>query len=48
MQSGKTIAFVEQEIANSDLSALEFVLDGDAELRRMEKLFADSSATLPC
>nr|AOO54634.1 ABC transporter [uncultured bacterium] len=40
MQSGKTIAFVEQEIANSELSALEFVLDGDAELRRLEKILA--------
>ncbi len=37
MQSGKTIAYVEQEIANSDLPALEFVLDGDAELRLLEK-----------
>jgi ATP-binding cassette subfamily F protein 3 len=37
MQSGKTIAFVEQEIANSDMPALEFVLDGDAELRLLEK-----------
>src|SRR5512135_215055 len=40
MQSGKTIAFVEQEIANSDLPALEFVLDGDAELRLLEKTLA--------
>ena len=37
MQSGKTIAYVEQEIANSDQPALEFVLDGDAELRVLEK-----------
>ncbi len=43
MQSGKTIACVEQEIANSDLSALEFVLDGDAELRRMEKILAQEN-----
>jgi ATP-binding cassette subfamily F protein 3 len=43
LQSGKTIAFVEQEIANSDLSALEFVLDGDAELRRLEKILAQES-----
>jgi ATP-binding cassette subfamily F protein 3 len=40
MQSGKTIAFVEQEIANSDQPALEFVLDGDAELRLLEKTLA--------
>jgi len=40
LQSGKTIAFVEQEIANSDLPALEFVLDGDVELRLLEKTLA--------
>jgi ATP-binding cassette, subfamily F, member 3 len=40
MQSGKTIAYVEQEIANSDMPALEFVLDGDAELRLLEKTLA--------
>jgi ATP-binding cassette subfamily F protein 3 len=40
LQSGKTIAFVEQEIANSDLAALEFVLDGDVELRVLEKTLA--------
>ncbi|MBU0620763.1 MAG: ATP-binding cassette domain-containing protein [Gammaproteobacteria bacterium] len=40
LQSGKTIAFVEQEIANSDLAALEFVLDGDVELRLLEKTLA--------
>jgi ATP-binding cassette subfamily F protein 3 len=43
MQSGKTIAFVEQEIANSDQSALEFVLDGDAELRLLEKTLAQEN-----
>lgn len=37
MQAGKTIAFVEQEIVNSAQAALEFVLDGDAELRQLEK-----------
>ena len=37
IQPGKTIAYVEQEIANSDQPALEFVLDGDAELRLLEK-----------
>ncbi len=40
LQSGKTIACVEQEIANSENSALEFVLDGDAELRMLEKTLA--------
>jgi ATP-binding cassette subfamily F protein 3 len=40
MQSGKTIAFVEQEIASSDQPALEFVLDGDVELRLLEKTLA--------
>ena len=40
LQSGKTIAYVEQEIANSDQSALEFVLDGDVQLRQLEKILA--------
>ncbi|MCK9200906.1 MAG: ATP-binding cassette domain-containing protein [Gallionella sp.] len=40
MQSGKTIAFVEQEIANSDQPALEFVLDGDVQLRQLEKVLS--------
>lgn len=40
IQSGKTIAFVEQEIATSDQPALEFVLDGDVELRQLEKTLA--------
>ena len=39
-QSGKTIAFVEQEIINSNQPAIEFVLDGDVELRRLEKTLA--------
>ncbi|HZW23934.1 MAG TPA: ATP-binding cassette domain-containing protein [Gallionella sp.] len=43
MQSGKTIAFVEQEIANSDQPALEFVLDGDVQLRRLEKILAQEN-----
>ena len=37
LQSGKTIAYVEQEIANSAQPALEFVLDGDVQLRQLEK-----------
>jgi ATP-binding cassette subfamily F protein 3 len=40
LQSGKTLAFVEQEIANSAQAALEFVLDGDVQLRRLEKILA--------
>src|SRR5574340_350701 len=40
LQSGKTIAHVEQEIANSAQSALEFVLDGDVRLRQLEKILA--------
>jgi ATP-binding cassette subfamily F protein 3 len=38
LQSGKTIAHVEQEIANSAQPALEFVLDGDVQLRQLEKI----------
>src|SRR5574340_461371 len=40
LQSGKTIAFVEQEIASSAQPALEFVLDGDVRLRELEKILA--------
>lgn len=40
LQSGKTIASVEQEIINSNQPALEFVLDGDVELRQLEKKIA--------
>lgn len=40
LQAGKTLAFVEQEIANSDRSALEFTLDGDSELRALEQALA--------
>ncbi len=39
-QQGKTLAFVEQEIANSERPALEFVLDGDTELRQLEATLA--------
>ena len=38
LQSGKTLAYVEQEIENSDQAALEFVLDGDVQLRQLEKI----------
>jgi ATP-binding cassette subfamily F protein 3 len=40
LQSGKTLGYVEQEIANSSQPALEFVLDGDAQLRQLEKVLA--------
>ncbi len=40
LQAGKTLAFVEQEIANSDRPALEFTLDGDIELRELEAIIA--------
>ena len=40
LQTGKTIAFVEQEIASSTQPALEFVLDGDVQLRELEKILA--------
>jgi ATP-binding cassette, subfamily F, member 3 len=38
LQSGKTIAFVEQEIVGSGQSALTFVLDGDVELRKLQEI----------
>ncbi|MBU1424848.1 MAG: ATP-binding cassette domain-containing protein [Gammaproteobacteria bacterium] len=40
LQSGKTLGYVEQEIANSAQPALEFVLDGDAQLRQLEMTLA--------
>lgn len=40
LQAGKTIAYVEQEIISSDQPAIAFVLDGDVELRRLEKILA--------
>jgi ATP-binding cassette subfamily F protein 3 len=43
IQSGKTIAFVEQEIATSAQAAIEFVLDGDVELRILEKTLAQDN-----
>ena len=42
LQAGKTVAFVEQEIANSGQTAIEFVLDGDVELRQLEKSLAQA------
>jgi ATP-binding cassette subfamily F protein 3 len=43
LQQGKTLASVEQEIVNSTQPALEFVLDGDVELRRLEQELARES-----
>ena len=40
LQTGKTIAAVAQEIAISEQAAIEFVLDGDVELRQLEKILA--------
>ncbi len=40
LQSGKTLAFVEQEIENSNHAAIEFVLDGDVQLRALENILA--------
>ncbi|SER20159.1 ATP-binding cassette, subfamily F, member 3 [Nitrosomonas sp. Nm51] len=42
LQAGKTIAFVEQEIIDTTQPALTFVLDGDAELRRLENILAQA------
>src|SRR5574340_1810327 len=46
LQQGKTLAFVEQEIANSGQPALEFVLDGDAELRQLERRSEEHTSEL--
>src|SRR3989338_3428864 len=43
LQSGKTIAYVEQEITNSAQPALEFVLDGDVRLRQIEKILSQDN-----
>src|SRR5512139_1655549 len=42
LQAGKTIASVEQEIINTSQTAVEFVLDGDVELRQLEAALARS------
>ena len=42
LQSGKTIAAVEQEIINADQPAIEFALDGDTELRQLERALAQT------
>jgi ATP-binding cassette subfamily F protein 3 len=43
LQSGKTLGYVEQEIANSSQAAIDFVLDGDEQLRQLEKVIAQSN-----
>ena len=40
LQSGKTIGFVAQEIDTAERPAVEFVLDGDTELRELENTLA--------
>ena len=45
LQAGKTVAFVEQEIANSSQAIIEFVLDGDVELRELESILAQGGHT---
>ena len=43
LQSGKTIASVAQEITSSEQAAIEFVLDGDVELRQLETALAQEN-----
>jgi ATP-binding cassette, subfamily F, member 3 len=44
MPSNLAIAHVSQELAATDAAAIEFVLDGDAELRAIEKSIAEAEA----
>lgn len=44
MPSNLAIAHVSQELLATDAAAIEFVLDGDAELRQIEKAIADAEA----
>jgi len=44
MPSNLAIAHVSQELLATEAPAIEFVLDGDAELRQIEKLIADAEA----
>src|SRR5690348_4174749 len=44
MPSNLEIAHVSQELHASDQQAIEFVLDGDAELRAIERQIADAEA----
>ncbi|HEY2403357.1 MAG TPA: ATP-binding cassette domain-containing protein, partial [Steroidobacteraceae bacterium] len=44
MPSNLAIAHVSQELLATEAPAIEFVLDGDAELRQIEKLIAEAEA----
>src|SRR3954451_8507944 len=44
MPSSLAIAHVSQELHATDQAAIEFVLDGDAELRAIEESIADAEA----
>ena len=44
MPAGLALAHVSQELVASDQAALEFVLDGDAELRTLERRIAEAEA----
>ncbi len=44
MPSNLAIAHVSQELAATDAAAIEFVLDGDAELRQIEQMIAEAEA----
>ena len=39
-----TLAYVRQEVAALDVAALDYVLDGDTELRRIERALAEAEA----
>jgi ATP-binding cassette subfamily F protein 3 len=45
MPSNLAIAHVSQELLATDIAAIEFVLDGDAELRAIEGLIAEAEAS---
>ena len=44
MPTGLALAHVSQELVASDQAAIEFVLDGDAELRALERQIAEAEA----
>src|SRR3984885_14866192 len=44
MPSNLAIAHVSQELAATDAAGVEFVLDGDAELRAIESLIAEAES----
>src|SRR5580658_3804352 len=45
MPPGLAIAHVSQELAATDAPAIEFVLDGDAELRALQRAIAAAEAS---